>query len=200
MGFVPTTDGARIVINWVKGTETFSYVFYATKAGYDLTALQALAAGVDAVHNATVKSYFGNQVTYNNTTCYDARTLDGPMVANVDHTGAGTNAQETLPLNLCVCVTMRTAGRGRSSRGRKYITGFTEGNIQQGVWQGSCTANALLYVTNIHNAIATAGWSHVIRSIQENGVELTTANVRAVTSMTVRSAMVATQRRRVDRP
>lgn len=200
MAFIPTPHGARIVVNYTKGTETFSLVFYATKAGYDLTAQQQLADAVDNVHNVTWKAQLGSQITYQSTQVYDARESDGAIVTSNAHTGPGTAATETLPINLAVCVTLRTAGRGRSSRGRKYVSGSTEGNIENGVWKGTWVASALGYITNIHNAIGDAGWQHVIRSIQQDKQPVNPAATRAVTFMSVRSSMVATQRRRVDRP
>lgn len=200
MAFIPTPHGARIVMNWAKGTETFSYVFYATKAGYDLTAQQQLADAVDLAVNSVWKAQMGSQVSYVNTTVYDARESDGPIVMQNAHAGPGTASTETLPINLAVCVTIRTAGRGRSSRGRKYVSGFTEGAITNGVWQAGQTANALNFMYAVHTAIGDAGWQHVIRSIQQDGQPVNPAATRAVTTMTVRGAMVATQRRRVDRP
>lgn len=199
MTFIPTPHGARIVMNWTKGTETFSYVFYATKAGFDLTAQQQLADAVDGVVNATWRANLGAQITYLNTTVYDARESDGAITVSNAHTGAGTAATETLPLNLCVCVTLRTAGRGRSSRGRKYISGLTEGAVENGVWKGTATAAVLVFVDNVHIAIGDAGWQHVIRSIQQDGQPVNPAATRAVTTLSVRNAQVATQRRRVDR-
>lgn len=200
MAFIPTPHGARIVVNYTKGTETFSYVFYATKAGFDLTAQQELADAVDLVHVSTWKANLGSQISYLNTQVYDARESDGAIVVSNDHTGPGTAATETLPLNVAVCVTLRTAGRGRSSRGRKYITGTTEGNLENGVWKSTWSAAALGYVNAIHGAIGDAGWQHVIRSIQQDKQTVNPAATRAVTSLSTRNNLVATQRRRVDRP
>jgi hypothetical protein len=200
MAFVPTPNGARIVINWLKGTETVSYVFYAVKDGYDYTAQQDLATIVDNVHDATTKALFAPQITYLNTTVYDARESDGAIAVNNTRTGPGTSGTEVGPLNVAVCVTMRTAGRGRSSRGRKYITGFSEGHLVSGEWTSQAGVNARAYVDEILAAIQSVGWLPVIRSIQQDGVHLTTAVTRAIVSTTVRSTKVATQRRRVDRP
>ena len=200
MAFIPTPDGARVVINWVKGSETFSYVYYATKAGYDQAAQQQLADAVAGVHNAALKAWFAAQVTYQNVTVYDARESDGVIVTSVLNTGPGTASQEALPINTAVCVTVRTAGRGRSSRGRKYITGFSEGHSALGEWAPAAVSSALNYVNYVHNSIVAAGWQPVIRSIQQDGVHLTIAATRAITSVSVRNSKVATQRRRVDRP
>lgn len=200
MAFVPTPHGARIVQSLTRGTESFSYTWYATKAGYDHTALVELANLVDNVFNAGMKSNFSTGITYVGCTCYDARESDGEVVVDTGSAGPGTMTGEPLPINLAVCVTLRTAGRGRSSRGRKYISGFTESLITSGEWSATAVAAAANLCTNTIQAIQDAGWSAVIRSIQQDGVLLSTANVRAITSIMVRSNKVATQRRRVDRP
>lgn len=200
MAFIPTPHGARVVVNWVKGTETFSLVFYATKDGFDLAAQQALADAVDAVHTAVRLAGWAPQVSYHDTTVYDARESDGPIVTQNANTRAGTGSGEALPLNVAVCVTLRTPGRGRSSRGRKYVAGFGENSTTAGEWNSATLTNAVNYITAIDAAMTSVGWSNVIRSIQQDGQPVNPAATRAVTSMSIRSPKVATQRRRVDRP
>lgn len=199
MAFIPTPHAARIVINWVKGTETFSYVWYATMAGYTYEQMVTLASAVAVVHNGTRKAYFASQVSYVNTTVYDARVSDGPIVTSTVNAGAGTGASELMAISLAVCVTLRTAERGRSARGRKYITGFGEGNNANGEWSASAVTNANEYVGAIREAIESAGFTPVIRSIQQDGQPINPAATRAITGSLVRNTKVATQRRRVDR-
>lgn len=199
MAFIPTPDAARVVINWAKGAETFSYTFYCTKPGFDFAEQQALASAINGVHNATVKGYFAPGITYVNTTVYDARVSDGAIVTNGSNTGNGTATGEPHPINVAMVVTMRTPGRGRSARGRKFITGFNEAAIVNGEYNASTQTMALAYVNALWNAMGTAGWQLVIRSIQQDKQVINPANTRGVTSIVVRNLKVATQRRRVDR-
>lgn len=200
MAFIPTPHGARAVVLWTKGTENFSYVFYATKPGFDSSDLENLAAVIDGWHTAAHMTLFSSGVTYSGTVCYDARTIDGETAAAIANTRAGGNASEVAPINTAICVTLRTTGRGRSARGRKYITGFGEGGLNAGEWTQLYRDSALAYVNGIHGAINGAGWTHVIRSIQSNNQPVNPAVVRAVDTLLVRNGKVATQRRRVDRP
>lgn len=200
MTFIPTPNGARVVINWAKGSEQFGYVWYATRAGFDSSNLAALANAVDAVHTATVKGYFSANVSYVNTTAYDARTVDGEIVVDNSSAGAGTVGTEAMPLNTAVCVTIYTDARGRSARGRKYISGFAENAVTQGEFTQTAITNAAAYCNAIIQAMLGVGWSPVIRSTQENKQVVDPANTRAIASILVRNAKVATQRRRVDRP
>lgn len=200
MAFIPTPNAARVVINWAKGAETFSYVFYATKPGFDINDQQALADGVDSVHNAVIKGYFSANVSYVNTTVYDARTIDGEIVVDSTSAGPCTGGTEALSLNNAVCVTLRTASRGRSARGRKYITGWGENVMTLGEYTLATQNNAVAYVNAIKIAMNVANWTMVIRSIQENNQPKNPAVVRAVIALQCRNGKVATQRRRVDRP
>lgn len=200
MTFIPTPHGARIVINWALGTQTYSYVFYATMDGYVFDNQVQLAANIAGAHTGTLRNMFSTGVDYKNTTVYDARELDGPIVVNTVNAGNGGVANEALPINTAVCVTLRTGARGRSARGRKYIAGWAEAAAAGGQWSAGTATNALAYVQAILAQITAAGFTPVIRSIQENGVKLTVANTRAITSSQVRNTQVATQRRRVDRP
>lgn len=149
-GFHSHPDGVRIVINWHLGTQTYSYVLYATMPGFVTVDMAALAAAVAAVHNATVKGYFSQNVTYDNVTVYDARTVDGEIVVSTVNTGAGTQAQEAMPINTAVCVTLRTGSRGRSARGRKYITGWgkTPVRMERGARPLSPTRTRMLGISS----------------------------------------------------
>lgn len=197
--FIPTPHGARAVVNWGKGTEVFSLVFYATKDGYDLAAQQALANAIDGTHTALRMAGWAPQVQYLNTTVYDARESDGPIVTALANARAGSGSGEALPLNVAVCITMRTPGRGRSARGRKYVAGFGENSTTAGEWNAATVTNAVNYIQAIIDAAAAQGWAIVIRSIRQDGAVVNPAATRAVTSIQARNNKVATQRRRVDR-
>ena len=67
----------------------------------------------------------------------------------------GTNAGEQLPLNVSLCVTLRTAFAGRSFRGRSYIWGFTEAdNSAGGVASATAQTTAKAWVDAIETALA----------------------------------------------
>lgn len=200
MAFIPTPDSARLVVQWARGSETWSYVLYATLPGFNFADLQGLATAVDAWHTVAHLTLFSTGATYMGTSAYDARTSDGEIALSNANTRPGGNASEIAPINTAICVTLRSNGRGRSARGRKYITGWGEGGLVNGEYSQLYRDSALAYVTGLHTSILGEGWVHVIRSIQQDKVKLTIANTRAVVDMEVRNGKVATQRRRVDRP
>jgi hypothetical protein len=50
---------------------------------------------------------------------------------------AGDQADEGMPPNDCVAVTLRSAFRGALGRGRIYLSGYPEGGTVSGFWQAS---------------------------------------------------------------
>lgn len=200
MAFIPTEHCARVVVTYAKGTEEWSNVYHATKTDFVRADMEALAAAVDAIFTSTVLDTFSSDVRYQVTTVYDIRTLTGEIVFDNSHTGPGTASFDVVPINTAVVVTLRTATRGRTGRGRSYIAGYSEGGIEDGEWNATTLAQALNLVLDIKAAIESAGWTMVIRSIQTDGIENNPAVTRPVTQVAVRGGKVGTQRRRVDRP
>lgn len=199
MAFVPVPHGARAVLNFALGSQAFSNVLHFTKPGFDTDDMDQLADLLDAKILSDFIPILSNDCTYVNVTVYDVRTIDGQVVTNSDNAGNGTDANDVLPLNAALCVTLRTNDRGRSARGRMYLSGLSKINTYNGAFLASVISAAEDYVTAIRTNAAAAGWTLVIASFQEDGVLLEIANTRAVTSHLVRSGEATSQRRRVDR-
>lgn len=47
----------------------------------------------------------------------------------------GDIADDVMPPNDSLCITLRTAVKGRTGRGRMYLNGFTEGSANGGYWE-----------------------------------------------------------------
>lgn len=108
----------------------------------------------------------------------------------------GTASGEALPPQSALCITFRTAKRGRSYRGRWYTCAMTE-NQQAG---GRVTAG---YITAINTAMTALGsllttnaLEQVIVSRRQNKVDLPFGIVTPVTSRVIRDDIVDTMRRR----
>lgn len=56
--------------------------------------------------------------------------------------GQGEIADDVMPPNDSLCVTLRTAVKGRTGRGRLYLNGYTEGSANGGYWESAAQANA----------------------------------------------------------
>jgi hypothetical protein len=117
--------------------------------------------------------------------------LDGTTASTViGHVAAGTNGTESLPANVALVTTLRTAKRGRSYRGRCYWAPFTEGANDA---TGSPTA-----------AVATATqvqWTAFLTALGGTGVSLVVASYFHATAEDVTTCTTDTrwdsQRRRL---
>jgi hypothetical protein len=76
---------------------------------------------------------------------------------------------------------------------------MSDDELSVSTWSVNAGTVATNYMTNIRTAASAAGWTHVIRSTQVDGVALNPAVTRQVTGFDVRSRITGSQRRRVDR-
>lgn len=200
MTFIPTPHTARVVVRFTKGSEGYSNVFHFEKPSFTLTDMENLAAAVDAIVGGSYMSIWNNHISYVATDVYDIRTSTGQIVTESTTGAPGTVAGEGLPTNLAVVVTLRTATRGRTGRGRVYVAGFSESNLDEGVFNSGTLPQAKSYVDNVIAEGLAVGWVCGVRSIQTDGVINNPALMRPVTDTEVRSGIPGTQRRRLDRP
>jgi len=135
----------------------------------------------------------------------DLTSVSGPTVSYVPpSTISGSLALEVEPNNVSLCVSFRTANRGRSFRGRNYVVGLTEPALVKSTVQPS-TVTAILAAYNQLLSIGTAsGWSWEVVS-RFSGVDPTTGKpiprttgVRTpITSVVVVDPVADSQRRRL---
>lgn len=200
MAFIAVPDGCRAVIRNALGSEEWSIRLHFTKSSFVKADMEDLADRLDTQWAGVWKARMDTNANYIGVTCYDVRTSTGEVVQNTDNAGAGGAAGDSLPLNVACVVTLRTASRGRSARGRVYMSGFLETDVTDGVFTAAAQTAAYNQINNIKTNAALGGWTLVIASFQLDGVVQDPANTYPVTSMEVRNGVAATQRRRVDRP
>jgi len=187
------------VINFLQAESTFSNVLHFTKNSYTTSDMVALANAVDQAVETYHLPNITTNILYVNTTVYDIRTADGPLVVNSDGSGAGAATGGNAPLNCAVVMTLRTNTRGRTGRGRVFITGFSDNELTGFTWSAAAGNAATNYITYIREAASALGWTHVIRSTQVDHVPQNPALTREVVAFDIRSLVIGTQRRRIDR-
>lgn len=110
---------------------------------------------------------------------------------------AGSAAGAVPPSSVTLCMTKRTALRGRSHRGRLYHVGFTSAQIT-GNSVVTATVNSLLSVYNMLLAISSVDGNYelVVVSYQENNQPLSPGQFTPVVRFTT-DGIVDSQRRRL---
>lgn len=201
MAFIPFTDTVQAVLEYGNGTFNWTNTLWFTRPNFTLAEQQSFAdwLGLWAVNNIlpSMASIWSGQVL----TVYDMASPTAPKVFSTQFSVAGGQVAAEGAINAALVVTFYTAARGRSGRGRNYLTGFTENDMT------AVQVNDAVIVTNLQQAYETLrttapgqGWEWVIAQRQEAGQPLTQGVTRPVTSVLVRSDYFGSQRRRVPRP
>jgi hypothetical protein len=146
-------------------------------------------------------SQFSNQISLTQVRVTDMRTEDGPVVPyTIGLPLPGGKIEQPLPLSDCVVVTLRTVRRGRSGRGRVYVTGFCEDQWDGQNFSSGATGAAQGLISDIRDYAIEKGWGLVVASFYSNGQPRQQAQVTSVSVIQVRNTKVGSQRRRDARP
>lgn len=184
-------DTYRCSLNWTDGIGHHAVnVVHILKA---LSSPSAVAAALDANANGNMWGYVSPAYVMQR---IDVTELDGAsasyslLTSGFKWTGQG--AGDAIPAAACV-LTLRTAFRGRTHRGRLFLGPISEGGQTAGILTGG------VFLTNVQNAwdswlaaMVAAGFQPVVASYKFPAGQV------PITSILV-NQVVATQRRRQSR-
>lgn len=201
MAFIPTADSVRAVVRWTHGAEEFSNVFHFLKTSFTVQDMEDLADAMDSSVATEWLADVSDDFTYVQTDVYDIRTIGGQIKTNNGGTGPGPQTgNDGLPPSVALVLTLYTATRGRAGRGRAYIGTMSETEMQNGIFNAGAITAALTNYNAVVTAATNLGWTHCVRSIQQNHQVINPAAMRPITSVVCRSGIPGYQRRRQDRP
>jgi hypothetical protein len=90
------------------------------------------------------------------------RDLRSPNLPEFRDTGTippGTGTGDIMPPNIAACVTLRTAGSGKSFRGRIFYGGFTEAENTVSGWASAAVGTSVVaFTTAIDTAVTGSGF------------------------------------------
>lgn len=98
------------------------------------TALGFTSGGVWTSQRSTAYNTYGAQMV-------DVRPSTSPL-AQLVMAAQGLIADDVMPPNDSLCVTLRTDIKGRTGRGRMYLNGYPEGASNGGYWEAAAQDNA----------------------------------------------------------
>jgi len=201
MGFQPTPNGwAAGIIYEMDGVPCQNTLHY-SKVGGNATTAQAFCNQLVAAWEADVMPFLSSSLVLNSVILAGIETASDPVVFSPPAgTGAGGEGGACLPNETAFCVSLHTALRGRSFRGRLFIPGVPE-LAREGI--NRVTA---LFATNLRigigNAIFTGigdNWIPAILSRRAGGVLRPTGHLEAVTDVTITDNILDSMRRRKPR-
>ena len=200
MQFIPVSDTASLELVFDALGQKCENVIH-VKAGTTPITESGLADVCEAVvdwytTSGKVQVYDGTSLT--KIVAKDLTSSTGPAIEYttglpLEGTGSGATA---LPLNVTAVISLGTALRGRSYRGRIYQIGLGSNWVSGNVLDSGYRNNLVSSYGGLVTAISAAGWTLVVVSKFHNKAPRTAGVATTVTSVSV-DTNVDSQRRRL---
>lgn len=201
MTFIPVPSAAMAILTYdVSNLTTINNTLWFTKTGFTTADMEDLLDYITAWSDDHILPNLCTAVALEHVTVYDMRTETGPKVEVSPVAATGSIGTDIGAINAACVITFYTGNRGRSYRGRNYVTGFPEADM-----------GALGFTSTTHTAAvagayellltepATWGFEWVVASRYTNGAPRQNGVTTAITSVAVRNAYFGSQRRRINR-
>lgn len=139
---------------------------------YDLAALQLLVSEVSQWWINEIVPHLSQDYLFSSVYALDASSETGPTYTfNVPAGENGGIASPTMALNAALTVTFQTAQRGRSGRGRNYLSGLAETWGNGVAWQANLVAPIGAGYVTLGTYLVGTNSIHVVASHYTNGAE-----------------------------
>lgn len=156
-------------------------------------AIGLLGAGVWSAGRSTAYNLYGLQVV-------DARPGTSPL-AQITASYQGDLADDVMPPNDNVCITLRTDVKGRTGRGRMYLNGYPEGSANGGYWEAAAQEAAGFIaselISNFGANVDTRNMTWGVISRYEFGVQRDIPAFTPIGTWTVHNEVRSLRRRAV---
>lgn len=183
--FVPAPQTAKVAIVGTSFGQTIVNTFWVTfSTAVTQAILDAIVAAAQTWWGSYMKPAMPSSYTLGTITATDQTTQNGPS-STVSVAQAGTSGSASMPNGMAVCVTERTALRGRSYRGRLYwgpLTSDMAASSDKNQITSTAAANIgayLLGFASAMSAMATPG-NHAVVSHFHNGIARASAVVTPI--------------------
>ena len=166
MPFQPVPDVAQVVLEGRQdGQATINDLYFQISGGgITPTNIQALNTAVKNWFTGNLAPLLSEDWSALRSRALDLGAADGAYNEQ-QATATGGEASEAAPNNVAVCMSFRTAQRGRSSRGRNYIPGIPNVSITLNTVDSAFLASLeTVYGALIGAGTFLAGWQWVVVS------------------------------------
>lgn len=200
MPFVPTPNGIKAEVRVTALGQQCENVFwfFNSTPNPSLTDLQTVA---DLLYNWWLDEI--GPITSSNVTLREIYVTDQSLVDGDAYTYSpssatnGSNVNEPLPNNVTLCISLRTAKRGRSYRGRSYVIGLTENQVLlNNVTDVAAAAWVAAYDVLVSQS-AASGYPLAVASFVNNKVARAQGVLTIINDALVTDTVVDGQRRRL---
>lgn len=198
MPFIPVPNGIQLCFLFTSDAQNWQFCLTLQKSAGAPTStdLQQATADGQAWWTSFLKGALTNQNQLREIVATDLTAQGAPqnrVTVNETGTGAGTAG----PLSNAVVISHRTAKRGRSYRGRSFISGWPGSQLQTMNTLVGSTATAFANgFASLRTTLDGHGIDQVIATRQHNNQVVTPAETNEVIS-TVVDTLIDSQRRRL---
>jgi len=200
MAFVPFENVVKAVLNWHNELGSWHNIMHFWLPGFDADDMLQLANDLMSELRTTYKDYLADSTYLDSVDVYDLTSDEGPIIRSTGGAVAGLEATtQVVPIGAALCITLYTTSRGRSGRGRLYLTGFTEMGLVNGVWVAALVEEAEDQI-GAYREGALSPWTLVLANRYKDGDPLTLGTFKYVSSVVCRSSIITVQHRRDARP
>lgn len=198
MAFIPTPGGVRVVLTHQMGLLSWNNILHTeTSPGASAEDLEFIAEQFYTAWGDTILPGLANAVTLASASAYSLDSASAPIGTYVPEVPVvGGIAGDPLPPQAAVVVTLRTANRGRSGRGRIYISGFSEGDSTGSQINVPRAATIQTGMTAFRAALAAQLIPLSVLSQYTAGAPRAAGLLQTVTAHDVRNNTFGSQRRR----
>ena len=198
MAFQPTEDVVSAELRYTWQGQLVENRLHYFKTGFVTADMGLLAQALYELWANSLSTVVSSEVLLREVYVTDLRTADGPVATYAPGTlVGGSNVNESVTNNTSIVISLRTAQRGRSRRGRIYHVGLTENMIADNRISTAARDSILAGWADFRETAATAGWTLVVLSRVVDGVPRPVASSATVTQMLITDDVVDSQRRRL---
>ena len=201
MAFIPLPNGISLCFDFVSAGQNWQFCLNLRKSAGAPTTTDLQTVGT-AAHTWWTNSLKPDMTI--NTRLNECKVTDMTAQGAPQHietiNQAGTSAADEIGLNSALVVSGRTEKRGRSYRGRAYISGMNVDGMNDAVNVAASTATAFGTIfAGLQSALKTLGFDVVIASRQHNGTPTNPAELNEVIAWVVDTKLDSQRRRLAGR-
>lgn len=199
MAFVPAEKVAQIEIRMgLDGQRVENVVYAQAVSAWDQATLISLGEDVIDWWSTTAAPLYTTSQVLREIFLTDLTSATATAVSVVpDVATEGTLGFEPLPNNCAIAISFRTASRGRSARGRNYISGIPTDNVSGNRVEGTFLDDWASAYVGLKEVIEGHGATMVVVSRRHNKVNRSAAVMFPVTTFLFVDNVIDSQRRRL---
>lgn len=199
MAFIPIPNGIALTFYFTSASQNWQFSLTLRKSAgeVEITDLQQATADGSAWWTSFLKPQLATSTSLTSIVASD-QSVEGGNQYQATVNEAATGSGSAVPLNACVVISGRTAKRGRSYRGRSYLSGLRDAilGVSMNAISSAFASTLAGGFASLASTLDGHGLDHVIASKQHNGAPVNPAETNEVTAYVV-DTNIDSQRRRL---